>query len=59
MQRVIVFCISTIKAAKSFFNVPKEKLSPRPLAAGQDNLEYVKGFRDHGIHNIFCATENL
>jgi hypothetical protein len=32
-----------IEAAKSFFNVPREKLSPRPLAAEADNLEDIKG----------------
>jgi hypothetical protein len=31
-----------IKAAKSFFNVPREKLSPRPLRPRQINLEDVK-----------------
>jgi hypothetical protein len=41
-----------IKAAKSFFNVPSEKLSPRPLAD-------VEGFRGQGVHNTFCATKNL
>jgi hypothetical protein len=30
-----------IKAAKSFFNVPREKLSPRPLAA---EAEQSRGF---------------
>jgi hypothetical protein len=48
-----------IKAAKLFFNVPREKLSPRPLAAEADNLEDVKGFRGQGVHNIFCPTKNL
>jgi hypothetical protein len=48
-----------IKAAKSFFNVRREKLSPRPLAAEADNLDDVKGFRGQGVHNIFWATENL
>jgi hypothetical protein len=33
-----------IKAAKLFFNVLREKLSPRPLAAESDNLEEVKDF---------------
>jgi hypothetical protein len=45
-----------IKAAKSFFNVPREKLSPRTLAAEAHNLEDVRG---QGVHNIFWATENL
>ncbi|KAH0809036.1 hypothetical protein GEV33_013756 [Tenebrio molitor] len=31
-----------IKATKSFFNVSREKLSPRPLATEQDNLEDIK-----------------
>jgi hypothetical protein len=48
-----------IKAANWFFKVPKEKLSPRPLAAQQDNLENVKGFRSQGVYNVLCATENL
>jgi hypothetical protein len=38
-----------IKAAKSFFNIPREKLSPRPLAAEADNLEDIKGFRGEGV----------
>jgi hypothetical protein len=25
----------------------------------QNNLEVYKGFRAQGVHNIFCATENL
>jgi hypothetical protein len=50
---------SCIKTAKSFFNVSREKLSPRPLAAEADNLEDVTGFRGQGVHNIFCTTENL
>jgi leucyl aminopeptidase len=33
-----------VKAAKSFFNGPREKLSPRPLAAEADNLEDRKFF---------------
>jgi hypothetical protein len=52
-------CYLYIKAAKSFFNVPREKLSPRPLAAEVDNLKDVKGFRRQGVHNIFCTPENL
>jgi hypothetical protein len=40
-----------IKAAKSFFNVLREKLWPRPLAAEADNLENVKGFRGQGVNN--------
>jgi hypothetical protein len=40
-----------IKAAKSFFNVLREKLWPRPLAARHNNLEDVKGFRGQGVHN--------
>jgi hypothetical protein len=55
----IVVCISIIEAAKSFFNIAREKSSPRPLAAEADNLEDVKGLRGQGVHNIFCATENL
>jgi hypothetical protein len=45
-----------IKDAKSFFDVPTEKLSMRPR---QDNLKVVKGFRSHGVYNILCATESL
>jgi hypothetical protein len=52
-----------IKGAKSFFDVPREKLSPRPLRPRQDNLKVVKGFhvgfRSHSVHNILSATENL
>jgi hypothetical protein len=48
-----------VKAAKSFFNLPREKLSLRPLAAEAANLGGVKGFRGQGVHNIFWATENL
>jgi hypothetical protein len=42
-----------IKAAKLFFNIPREKLSPRPLAAEVGNLEDVKKFRRQSVHNIF------
>jgi hypothetical protein len=42
-----------IKVVKSFFNVPREKLSPRLLAAESDNLEDVKGFRGQAVHNFF------
>jgi hypothetical protein len=48
-----------IKVAKSFLNVPRDKLSPRSLAAEANNLEDVKRFRGQGVHNIFYATENL
>jgi hypothetical protein len=48
-----------IKAAKSFFNVPREKLPPRPLAAEADNLEDVEGIRGPGVHNIFCPIKNF
>jgi hypothetical protein len=48
-----------IEAAKSFFNVPREKLWPRPFAAEAANLEDIKGCRGQGVHNIFCATKNL
>jgi hypothetical protein len=44
-----------MKAAKSFFEVPREKLSPRPLAAEADNLEEdVKGFRGQGVQPKIC-----
>jgi hypothetical protein len=50
-------------AAKSFFNVPTEKLSPRQLEPRQDNLEVVKGFRGQGVHNMFfyqkCYQHNF
>jgi hypothetical protein len=46
-----------IKAAKSFFNVPREILSPRPLAAETDNLEDVKRFRGQGVDNIFVQLK--
>jgi hypothetical protein len=29
------------------------------FAAGQDNLEVVKGFRSQGVHNILCATRKF
>jgi hypothetical protein len=48
-----------IKAAKSYFDEPREKLSPRSLAAEANSLEIVKGFRSQGVHNILSATENL
>jgi hypothetical protein len=48
-----------IKDAKSFFDVPREKLSPRPFRPRQDNLKVVKGFHSHGVHNILCVTKNL
>jgi hypothetical protein len=41
-----------IRVAKSFFYVPREKLSPRPLAAEAANFEDVKGFHGQGVHNI-------
>jgi hypothetical protein len=39
-----------IKVAKSFVNVPREKLSPR-----QNNLEDVKGFRTSKL----CFVSNI
>jgi hypothetical protein len=53
---LIVICI---KDAKSFFDVPREKLSPRPFRPRQDSLKVVKGFRSYGVHNILCATKNV
>jgi hypothetical protein len=51
------FYVSTnhlyIKAAKSFFNVPRDKLPPRPLAAEADNPEDVKVFPGQGVHHNF------
>jgi hypothetical protein len=51
------FYVSTnhlyIKAAKSFFNVLREKLSPRPLAGEANNPEDVKVFPGQGVHRIF------
>jgi hypothetical protein len=35
-------------------NCRQGRLRPR-----YDKLEDVKGFRGQGVHNIFCATENL
>jgi hypothetical protein len=42
-----------IEAAKSFFNVSREKLSPRPLATEADNLEdfAVKVYTTFFVHN--------
>jgi leucyl aminopeptidase len=57
-NELIVIC-TYIKAAKSYFDEPREKLSPRSLAAEAHNLQIVKGFRSQGVHNILCATENL
>ncbi|KAJ3626800.1 hypothetical protein MTP99_017268 [Tenebrio molitor] len=37
--------------------IPREKLSLRPLTAGQDNFENVKGFRGQGVHNIFVQPK--
>jgi hypothetical protein len=52
-------CYLYIKAAKSFFNVPREKLSPRPLAAEVDNLKDVKGFRRQGVHTTFFVHPKI
>jgi hypothetical protein len=38
-----------IRAAKSFFNVPREKSSPRPVAAETEQSEVVKGFCGQGV----------
>jgi hypothetical protein len=43
-----------IKAAKLFFNVLREKLSPRPLAAESDNLEEVKDFAAKVYTTFLC-----
>jgi hypothetical protein len=48
-----------IKAAKSFFNVPREKLSARPFAAEQDNFEHVKGFRGQVYTTFLCMYVSL
>jgi hypothetical protein len=45
-----------IKAAKSFFNVPREKLSPRPLAAEAVNFEDVK---NSSIIKIVLLQNNI
>jgi hypothetical protein len=47
-----------IKDAKSYFDEPREKLSPRPLC-GRSNLVIVKGFRSQGVDNILCATQKF
>jgi hypothetical protein len=46
------------KAAKSYFDEPREKLPSRPRPR-QDNLEVVKAFRSQGVHNILCATRKF
>jgi hypothetical protein len=39
-----------IKAAKSFFNVPREKLSPRPLAAEAAISRMLKDFATNDVY---------
>jgi hypothetical protein len=56
MHRFYLNIYLYIKAAKSLFNVRREKLSPRPLTAEAGQF---RGFRGQGVHNIFCTSENL
>jgi hypothetical protein len=56
-DHTIVICISRPQNRSLTYrekNCRRGRLRPR-----QDNLEDVKGFRGQGVHNIFCATENL
>jgi hypothetical protein len=46
-----------IKAAKLFFNVPREKNVVEAACGRADNLEDVKVFRGQAIHNIFVQPK--
>jgi hypothetical protein len=55
----IVICISIIEPRNHSLTWREKNRRRGRLRPRQYNLEDVKGLRGQGVHNIFCATENL